>query len=160
MGMHELSAVLWRERELLEVLHYKLEVERMLLANGAERWIGRATQEIEYVTGRLREIGLTRAVEADEVGAELGLAGEPTLREIVEATGDEVWRELLASHLAALLRLTGAITAIRDDNERMLRAANRAVQESLAGLGTLPSGYDASGRAAEHPTPRLVDEEI
>ena len=45
MGVHELSALLWRERELLEVLQFKLEVEQLLLTTGNTRWLNRASAE-------------------------------------------------------------------------------------------------------------------
>ena len=34
MAIHELSALLWRERELLDVLTFKLEEEQLLLTAG------------------------------------------------------------------------------------------------------------------------------
>ena len=37
MAIHELSALLWRERELLDVLTFKLEEEQLLLTSGKSR---------------------------------------------------------------------------------------------------------------------------
>jgi hypothetical protein len=161
MGMHELSAVLWRERELLETLHFKLDMEHLLLTTGAHRWLGRASQEIEYVTARLKEVGLARAVEAAEVAESLGLDAMSTLRQLVAACEDLVWRDLLESHLEALLRVTAAIAEVRDGNERMLREAGRIAQDAAAGVGAGGDGtYDARGLARDRPSARLVDEKI
>ena len=162
MGMHELSAVLWRERELLETLHFKLDIEHLLLTTGRHRWLGRAAQEIEYVTARLKEVGLARAVEAAEVAEGLGLDAMCTLRELVAECDDDVWRDLLESHLDALVRVTGAIAGVRDGNERMLREASRAAQDAAGGPGFVVVGgtYDARGLARDLPSARLVDERI
>ena len=40
--MERLSLILWRERDLLETLLFKLEEEQLLLANGRTRWLMRA----------------------------------------------------------------------------------------------------------------------
>ena len=45
MGAHELSALLWRERELLDVLQFTLEVEQLLLTAGNTRWLNGASAE-------------------------------------------------------------------------------------------------------------------
>ncbi|CAN5337491.1 hypothetical protein BH23ACT9_BH23ACT9_24210 [soil metagenome] len=41
----DVSNILWRERQLLELLHFKLEVEQSLLAAGRTRWLSHATRE-------------------------------------------------------------------------------------------------------------------
>ena len=42
MGANELSALLWRERELLELLSFKLEEEQLLLTAGkSPLWVCR-----------------------------------------------------------------------------------------------------------------------
>jgi len=50
MGAHELSALLWRERELLDVLQFTLEVEQLLLTTGNTRWLNRASTETPTVS--------------------------------------------------------------------------------------------------------------
>ncbi len=42
MAASELSAQLWKERELLELLLFKLEEEQLLLIAGKSRWISHA----------------------------------------------------------------------------------------------------------------------
>ncbi|WP_350348532.1 flagellar export chaperone FlgN [Agromyces sp. G08B096] len=157
MGLHELSAVLWRERELLDVLLYKLDVERLLLATDRHRWLGRAAHEIAYVTDRLKEVGLARAVESGEAAEELGVGADATLRELAEATEDPVWRDILEAHLAALRDVTAEIAALRDANELLLRRT-----ATTAPPGGRPAGhdtYDASGRTRVAHAATLVDEE-
>ena len=43
--MEDLSLILWRERELLETMLYKLEVEQLVLSSGRTRWLAHATRE-------------------------------------------------------------------------------------------------------------------
>ena len=76
MAMEDLSSVLWHERELLETLAYKLEVEQLVLAGGRTHWLAAAAREVENVLERIREIELLRAVEVEAVAEELGLAAE------------------------------------------------------------------------------------
>jgi hypothetical protein len=161
LSIHELSAVLWKERELLELLVFKLEVERLLLTSGKTRWIQRASDEIEQVTGRLRTLGLARTVEVDAVSLEWGTAEDATLRELIAAAPTEVWSEILESHLNGLLDLANQIKDLRDSNEQLLRAASRSTQETLAGTVSSADTYDAQGQAASRPeTSHLVDKDI
>lgn len=162
MSLHELSAVLWRERELLDVLLYKLDVERLLLATDRRRWLGRAAHEIEFLTARLKEVGLARAVESAEVAEELGLPAEATLQELADATGDEVWRDILAAHLAALRAVTGEIAGLRDANELLLKQAERlgASSPDARPRARRSTMYDAHGLARDVVDATLVDEEI
>ncbi|MEO6309407.1 MAG: flagellar protein FlgN [Leifsonia sp.] len=161
MSIHELSAVLWKERELLELLVFKLEVERLLLTSGKTRWIQRASDEIERVTDRLGTLGLARSVEVGAVSLEWGTSQDATLRELVAAAPDGIWPEILESHLNGLLDLTNQIRELRDANEQLLRAASRSTQETLAGTITSATTYNAQGNAASRAaTSRLVDKDI
>ncbi len=63
MGANELSMQLWRERELLEMLLFKLDEQQLLRAAGRSQWIHFATREIEQVLERLKTTALTRSVE-------------------------------------------------------------------------------------------------
>jgi len=71
-GFAEVSDILWRERELLDVLLFKLDQERLLLAEDNVRWLARANHEIDVVLEELRLTELTRAMEVDTLAAELG----------------------------------------------------------------------------------------
>lgn len=150
MAAHELSALLWRERELLELLQFKLEEEQLLLTAGKTRWLQHATREVEQVMTRLRTASLARTVEVSEVARKWGRIGtdEPTLRELIPLAPEGPWGEILSAHLAAMTSLTGVIKSLRDANEQFLRAASRATQETLAGIVPESGTYDAAGVAA------------
>src|SRR4051794_3152225 len=73
MGLAEVSTILWRERELLELLLFKLEEEQLVLAGGRTRWLARATREVEVVLAEIRRTELARATEVDAVSIALGI---------------------------------------------------------------------------------------
>ena len=76
MSATELSALLWRERELLELLIFKLEEEQLLLTAGKSRWIQHATREVEQVMNLLRESALGRTVAVAALSLEWGTRSE------------------------------------------------------------------------------------
>ncbi|HEV7813109.1 MAG TPA: flagellar export chaperone FlgN [Leifsonia sp.] len=147
MAASELSAQLWKERELLELLLFKLEEEQLLLTAGKSRWISHATREVEQVMERMRTVGLARTVEVATLAEEWGISPDSSLRGLAAAAPDGIWADIFASHLTAMTELTGQIAEVRDTNERLLREAARSTQETLNGLagGGDPGIYGASG---------------
>ncbi|THG29662.1 flagellar protein FlgN [Naasia lichenicola] len=148
MGVNELSTLLWRERELLELLMFKLDEEQLLLTSGKSKWLPYATREVEQVLTRLRKAGIERTVEASAVAMEWGIGDEATLRELSDHSPTDAWRDILSSHLTALTSLTQQIASVRDINLQYLRAATRATQETLAGLNADRGVYDGRGANA------------
>src|SRR5947208_14865166 len=80
MGLSEVSNILWRERQLLELLLFKLEEEQLVLASGRSRWLSHATREVEMVLAEIKQAELARSIEVDAAAAELGLEASPSLR--------------------------------------------------------------------------------
>lgn len=161
LGAHELSARLWRERELLELLTFKLEEEQLLLNAGKTRWLPFATREVEQVLERLKQSSLERSIEVSDLALEWGTDEDATLRQIVDRAPTEAWRETFASHLKALDELASGIAALRDSNLQFLRAASRSTQETLAHIVADSGTYDASGSAdIASPRARLLDDEF
>ncbi|MGN6426963.1 flagellar export chaperone FlgN [uncultured Leifsonia sp.] len=163
MAASELSAQLWKERELLELLLFKLEEEQLLLISGKSRWISHATREVEQVMERMRAVGLARTVEVAVVAEEWGIGPDATLRELAAAAPSGIWSDIFTSHLTAMTELTGQIAEVRDTNERLLREAARSTQETLSGLtGSGPDAgvYGAAGENRPGDTgARLFDTE-
>src|ERR1700759_1692858 len=75
----DLSSILWREREMLELLLFKLEEEQLVLAAGRTRWLAPATGEVEMVPAQIGQNALLRAAEVAVLGTELGLGPSPSL---------------------------------------------------------------------------------
>ncbi len=147
MGAHELSALLWQERELLELLVFKLEEEQLLLTTGKTRWLQHATREVESVLERLRSAGLARTVEVASLAGDWGTAADATLRDLAAQAPEGPWGDILSSHLAAMTELTVEIRTLRDANQQFLRAAARSTQETLSRLNPDAGLYDSRGTA-------------
>ncbi|VXB81327.1 FlgN family protein [Arthrobacter sp. 9AX] len=160
MAIHELSALLWRERELLDLLTFKLEEEQLLLTAGKSRWLPHGTREVEQVLERLSKAGLARAVEVAAVAQQWGLPADSSLGELAAAAPDEAWTGILSSHLTAMQRQTAAIQELRDSNEQFLRAAVRSTQETAADLKPAAGTYDSHGRTGEASPSRLFDQKL
>jgi len=158
MGTHELSASLWRERELLELLVFKLTEEQLLLTSGKARWLQYATQEVEQVMNKLRTAGLARSIEVASLAEEWGIDENSTLRELTVHSTDDMWRDILTAHLVSMTGLTREIQELRDLNMQYLRVAIRSTQEALAQDGTASGTYDAKGVAETSlATARMFD---
>jgi hypothetical protein len=158
--MEDLSLILWRERELLETLLYRLEVEKLVLASGGSRWLATSAREVEVVLDALRETELVRAVAADEAAAKIGLASNPSLRALAEAV-DEPWRSILLDHREAFVTYMQEITAIAAANRELLTTGQLAMRETLLGLTDAASTYSPDGSAVAHESARrLVDQSI
>lgn len=160
MGANELSMLLWRERELLEMLLFKLEEQELLLAAGRSRWTQFATREIEQVLEGLREAGVTRVVEAESVAAEWGAAEGAGIRDLIEIAPTEAWRDVLTGHLHALTKLTDEVGRLREGNSERLRAVLRATQETLAGIAETTGEYTTQGDRARGDSARIIDTEM
>jgi hypothetical protein len=160
MSLTEVSNILWRERQLLELLLFKLEEEQLLLAAGRSRWLAHATREVETVLGEIKRVELTRAVEVEAVAVELGLAPTASLRELAE-TAPAPWDAVLEDHREAFLLATQEISALAKDNRDLLSRGYQAARSVLTSLDdSRVETYSPAGLVTNRGTTRLVDEVI
>jgi hypothetical protein len=165
MGLREVSAILWRERHLLELLLFKLDEEQLVLAAGRTRWLPRATREVEMVLEEIRQTELERAVEVTRVAVDLGLPAGASLRQLAEAAPPP-WQGMLAEHRQAFLTLTDEVTALVQTNRELLGRGQKAVRDVLARLDgddgrvEVGAGYGGRSAAAEPGRPFLIDETL
>lgn len=159
--MEKLSLILWRERELLDTLLFKLEQEQLLLASGRSRWLLRAAREVEAVLETIRETEVLRAVAADEAAEQLGLTSNPSLRALADAVA-EPWSSILHEHREAFESVTREITALAETNRDLITAGYRSARETLLSLDEGVAGYTPDGHVVtQHPSvPRLVDRSL
>ena len=147
MSLNEFSGVLWRERQLLDLLLFKLEEEQLILTSGRTQWLGHATREVEAVLAQIREAELGRAIEADEACREVGVEpGSSLLTIAVHAPAP--WRDVLAQHHEAFVELTEQINALAEGNRELLATSHRAAQETLLSITESVQTYDPRGVAA------------
>ena len=118
MSLSEISAALWRERNLLEMLLFKLDEVHLLLASGDSRWLAQATKEVEAVLDELRMAELLRACLVEAQSPSLGLGPNASLRSLaLEASTP--WNELLGEHRTAFLALTDEISLVAQANQEL-----------------------------------------
>jgi hypothetical protein len=151
---------LWRQRDLLEGLLHRLVGERLVLTNGATRWLARADDDVRAALEELRCGEVTRAMEVEALARHLGRNDEMTLADLA-AAAPGIWAVLLSEHLSALRQLAFEVQQAADENHRLLAAGARAVRETLAGIGSVVSIYDANGAAVrDRPGALLLDEQV
>ncbi len=156
MGLDALSAVLWHERKLLELLLFKLEEEQLVLSSGRTQWLGHATREVESVLDQIRTAELGRSVEADAAARQLGRPEGASLLELARHASPP-WDELLTEHHAAFVSLTDQINGLAEGNRDLLATSHRATQETLMSLQESVQTYDPRGAAASTTSSMLLD---
>lgn len=119
---NELTAQLWRQRELLEMLLFKYEEERLLRTAGMTRWLAHASREIEVVTGRLGKSSLSTAVAISSLGESWGLPRGALLRDLAEGAPSAMWAEIFTDHLRALVEVITEIREVRAQTNATYRA--------------------------------------
>lgn len=160
MPMEDLSSVLWRERELLETLLYKLEVEQMVLSQGRTHWLATAAREIEEVLEQVRSIELLRAIELDVVANELGLDPNPALHEVADRC-TEPWKTIWLDHRDAFTHVATQIQKMSVTNRELLTAGYHAAQATLLSMTENAGTYDAGGAVATGDRrPSLLDRSL
>lgn len=151
----EVSTVLWEERELLDGLAFTLEMQRLILLPGHDRWVPRVCREVELSLARLAPAQLARAEHVERLGRQLGLEASPSLRRIVEVSEDP-WQEIFAAHRRAFLELTAEIFRLAEHNRMWLGRSRAAF---LAASGWLLPGASGDPEHPEDPSAFLVGEE-
>ena len=138
--MEQVVMVLEREREVLDVLLFKLVETRLILEAGEMRFLSRATREVERARGRCREIDLMRAaiVAQHRTGATLrGLA----------SSAREPWPGILRDHHDLLAALVAEIEVTAHLNAEHARIGLDAIR--LAPVGSTSGSDSTQGGDAE-----------
>ncbi len=148
MGLSEVSNVLWRERQLLELLLFKLEEEQLVLAAGRTRWLNHASCEVEIVLDEIKVAEMGRAIEVEALAAELGLASGPSLRQLADAAPDP-WSGIFDAHRQAFLTSAHEILALAQVNREILVRGQKTASDTLSWLG----GNDGDGYAPAGAAP-------
>ena len=147
MGLPEVSTILWRERNLLDLLLFKLEEERLVMSAGLDRWLPRATREVELVLAELQHIEGPRAGALDGLAAELGLEPGRSLDEVA-AAAPPPWDGLLEQHRQAFLSTAREIRPLERVHRDLLGV--REVEAAMAWLEVTVSEAQAV------PDPRVL----
>ena len=147
----EVSNILWRERQLLELLMFKLEEEQLVLASGRTRWLQHATREVETVLGEIKRLELDRSIHVAALARVMGSIDDIPLRELAE-NAPAPWDRIFTEHRDALMELTLEIDGVAKSNRDMLNRGQAATRDALAALGDqelaayTPTGQPAADR--------------
>lgn len=160
-----MSNILWRQRQLLELLQFKLESEQALMSTGKTRWLTHSTREIEMVVEEVRQADLVRAMEVEKLCAELDITEAPTLSALV-AVLPEPWDAIFEEHRQAFLKATSEIVALAEHNREHLARGYQAAQEALNAFGGANEQVDTYSKAGQQirsrasNAARLLDEAL
>jgi hypothetical protein len=160
MDFQEVSSLLWKERNALELLLFKLVEEQLIISAAQTRWLSHADREIEVVLEDLRATEVLRALAVDSLAEEAGHAGTPlTLRELADLA-PEPWATMLLDHRKALQDLIASVEQVKNDNRGMLIANERAIRQLLlADDSDRHDMYTATGAASSTRRLSLMDEQ-
>jgi hypothetical protein len=161
MALNDVSNILWQERQLLEMLVFKLEEEQLIMAAGRTRWLSHATREVEAVLAEIKRRELERSIEVEAVAREMGMETAPSLRELVELVPTP-WDKIFGEHRQALLEAAQEIESVAGANRDLLTRGQQAAREALATIGQIEiDSYTPSGAPADRSMSlRLIDEAI
>ena len=160
MTLTEVSNILWRERQLLELLLFKLEEEQLLLAAGRSRWLAHATREVETVLAEIKRVELSRAAQVEGLAIEMGLEPTASLRELAEVAPPP-WDSVMQDHREAFLAATQEISSLAADNRDLLSRGYHAARSVLSSMDdNRVETYTPAGLSTNRATTRLIDEAI
>ncbi|MGY1849465.1 MULTISPECIES: flagellar protein FlgN [unclassified Blastococcus] len=144
-----LSTLLWREQELLDLLLFKAEEKQYLILTGKSRWLARIAHEIEVILDQLRTLEVERSAATEAIAGTLGLASDPSLRQVADAA-PAPWNDLLAQHHEALLVLITELRSLSDANRELIEGGLSAIGDALTRTRSSSAGtYGATGRHSD-----------
>jgi hypothetical protein len=135
----ELSKSIVRERQLLESLLYRLEVQRLILTAGRTHLLETSAREVEQVVDRIASAELGRGIAATELAEALTLGEEPPLSRIA-AAAPSPWDVVLQDNLKACRRVMDDITRISADNRVLISRGQRETEQLIDLVTTVATG--------------------
>lgn len=157
----QLSRVLWQQRDLIEVLEYRLEVQQLLMVAGRADRLPIAVGEVEAALEAIRAVEETRLRVVADAAAALGLPHTATLTQIRTAA-PEPWDYVLGDHHTAFVRL---VASTEELSARSRELAHKGLGETRAAFsqlgGTPTKTYGRHGdRTSLALPPTLVDQQF
>lgn len=157
--LYELSRILWRQRSLIEVLHYRLEVQQFVSEGERADRLAFALEEVDSALDDIRRSERLRAAVVRRCSLHLGLGEAATLTEI-RGRVPEPWGMMLADHQAALLSLVNGAERQAGRNRDLAQRGlsdTQALFEALTGERRAATYGPAPKAIAATASPTLVD---
>ena len=161
--LEELSRVLWKQRELIDQLQYRLELQQLVLAASRADRLPLALADVEAAMDAIRVVEQQRDAVVRDCAERFGLPDNATITQLRESA-PEPWRTVLVDHQQALLAQVAATEQTAAANREFASrgaAALRGVLNEITG-NTPTTGYGPSGTATTTSTlirPALLDRE-
>jgi hypothetical protein len=148
-GLQALTDTLWSERQVVELLLYKLVCAKLLLAADERRFVAMALDEVERVVAALRETEVRRSMAVAQVAAGWGVPVDDLTLGRLAREAPEPWREIFRDHHEAFGALAREIDEAAEENRRLASAGLGRIHETMDMLTGQPAQgtYDAQGRA-------------
>jgi hypothetical protein len=124
-----LASLLWRERELLDRLLYKLTVQRVIFEAALTRWFDRSDVAVRAAAKALQEHEVARAIETDRILRRYGLPADAALSQLA-AVAPQPWPDLLLDHREALRALTEEIDEVAEGSRELLNESDTDEEQS------------------------------
>lgn len=152
--MEQLATTLRRERELLEVLLFKLVEIRLLLRESETRYVVHAARELTRARHRTGESDLLRAALLARLSPR-GPKGRPVSLRRLAATVDEPWAGILRDHFESMTEVVTEIEVVTDQATELARRGldrvadeRRSAGPRLASCGVHETTVDGRARLA------------
>jgi hypothetical protein len=163
----ELNQLLWRQRDVLSDVVYRLEVQQLLLVDGRDRWVDRSVEDLERALERVERYQRMQRDLLDELSVHLPVQGGSRLSEVVSVVPSP-WDGILEEQQAALLVLITEIESASRDNVGLVRRGMAQVEEVMQQLGRAGGGstpgaqtYGPTGeRGLRRPDAMLLDRQV
>jgi hypothetical protein len=153
----ELSRTLWKQRGLIELLQYRLEVQQLILEALREHRLQTALEEVEAAMEDIRRSERTRDAVVRQCAQRLGLDPSASLGDI-RVRAEEPWASMLAEHQDALLTLVAGTERLAATNRELAQRGAKETQsvlDAVTGSVTTNAYGPSTGRGLARPT--LVD---
>ena len=147
-ALRALVGLLDEQQNALGTLIYRLTVVSLLVADGDDRYVARAADDVIAAADRVGELELARAVATMEVAGAWGMeTDQPTLQQVIDRAPAD-YRPVLESHLSELRSLSVEAAGLASVGEEIAGEARARVEGAINRLETLgtsgPYGSDGS----------------
>lgn len=141
-----LSSTLWRLREVLDQLLFKVFETQLVLASEQAKWLAKASRELDAALQELRHVEVMRAVEAITIADQLALPPDLTLAQIARLAPTP-WDSIFLEHRDALRELAADLDRASSQVPPLPTGANLPEEIDIVGrflLETLANAPQSS----------------
>jgi hypothetical protein len=120
MDLREVSNILWRERQVRDLLVFKLEAQQRVRASGQSRWLAHASREVETVRAAVKRVELERTVVVSAAARDLGHDDVRSLGDLADVVPSP-WHTIFSDHQVALSELAAEAVSVMNTDRGLAR---------------------------------------